>query len=326
MTAVGIVGIGHALPDKVVTNHDIAKMVDTSDAWIQTRTGIRERRVAAPGEGTSGLAAAAARKALDQARLEPEDVDLLIVGTTTPDVPIPSCACFVQKALKARNAVCFDLAAACAGFVYSLSTAQQFLLTGMYRNALVIGAEEITPYIDWTDRSTCILFGDGAGACVLGKVAGRGIMASHLGSDGNFAELIMIPAGGSARPASAETVARGEHYLRMNGAEVFKLAVRNMVASIEAVLAKTGVRASEIACVIPHQANMRIIEAVSERLSVPKERIFVNLDRYGNTSSASVVMALSEAVAARKVRNGDLVLLTTFGAGLVWGSVILEWS
>ncbi len=241
-------------------------------------------------------------------------------------MPLPSRPCLVQKSIQARNAVCFDLAAACAGFIFSLVTAQQFLGTGKYKNAVAIGAEQISPYIDWTDRTTCVLFGDGAGACVLGPVKGRGIMASDLGSDGDFAELIMIPAGGSARPASKDTLANREHYLKMNGAEVFKLAVRNMVGSIETVLEKTKIAPSDIACVIPHQANMRIIEAVSERLHVGRDKIYVNLDKYGNTSSASVVMALSEAAASGRVKKGDLVLLTTFGAGLVWGSVILEWN
>lgn len=323
---IGILGIGHALPAKVVTNFDLEKTVDTTDEWIRTRTGIRERRIAAEGEGTSILAAAAAKKALASASIPAEAVDLLIVGTTTPDVPLPSCACLVQKAIQAKNAVAFDLAAACAGFVYALVTAQQFLQTGAKKTALVIGAEQISPYIDWTDRTTCVLFGDGAGACVLGRVNGRGILAADLGSDGDYAELIMIPAGGSMRPPTQATVANREHYLRMNGTEVFKLAVRNMVGSIEKVLAKTNIQPQEIACVIPHQANMRIIEAVSERLHVAREKIFVNLDRYGNTSSASVVMAMSEAAASGRIKKGDLVLLTTFGAGLVWGSIILEWN
>lgn len=322
---IGIIGIGHALPKKVVTNRDLEKFVETSDEWIQTRTGIKERRVGEPGTGTSVLASEAAKKALASAGVPPEEVELLIVGTTTPDMPIPSCACFVQKAIGAKKAAAFDIAAACAGFIYSLATAHQFLSTGTYKNALVIGAEQITPYIDWKDRSTCILFGDAAGACVIGKVPGRGIIATDLGSDGNYADLITIPAGGSRHPASAETLAEGGHFLKMNGAEVFKLAVRGMTGSIETILEKTGVPMDRVACIIPHQANMRIIEAVSERLSFPREKIFVNLDRYGNTSSASIVLALSEAVAGGKIKKGDLVVLTTFGAGLVWGSAMIEW-
>jgi 3-oxoacyl-[acyl-carrier-protein] synthase-3 len=322
---IGILGIGHAIPQKVLTNHDLAKMVETSDEWISTRTGIRERRIASPSSGTSVLAHEAAVKALAAARLGAEAVELIIVGTTTPDMPLPSCACLVQERLGAKKAVGFDLAAACAGFVFSLATAHQFLANGTYRNVLVIGAEQITPYIDWKDRSTCILFGDAAGACVLGPVPGRGLIAFELGSDGSYADLIKIPAGGSRRPPTAETVSGGEHYLRMNGAEVFKLAVRGMAGSIETVLAKAGVGIGEVALIIPHQANMRIIEAVAERLGVDRAKIFVNLDRYGNTSSASIVLALSEAVAQKRVKRGDLVMLATFGAGLVWGSAILEW-
>ena len=322
---IGIVGIGHALPEKIITNRDLEKMIKTSDEWIVSRTGIKERRVAPPNSGTSLLATEAAKKALSGAGCQASDIDLLIVATTTPDMPIPSCACFVQKQINASKAVCFDLAAACAGFVFALSTAQQFLQTGTYQTALVIGAEQISPYIDWKDRTTCILFGDAAGACIVKRVEGKGIIASDLGSDGNYAELIRIPGGGSKRPASAETVKNGDHFLKMNGSEVFKLAVRGMVGSIKSLLKKTNIDAKDVVCIIPHQANMRIIDAVASRLNVEKGKLFVNLDKYGNTSAASIVLALSEAHEQKIIRKGDLVILTTFGAGLVWGSMILEW-
>ena len=322
---IGIVGIGHSAPEKILTNRDLEKMVETSDDWILSRTGIRERRIAPQGAGTSRWAHEAAKKALEQAKVKPEEIDLLIVGTTTPDMILPSCACLVQKMLGAKNAVCFDLAAACAGFVYALSTAQQFLLSGTYQTALVIGADQISSYIDWTDRSTCVLFGDAAGACVLKKVEGQGIVQSYLGSDGNYSDLITIPGGGSLKAASEETLKNREHFLKMNGTEVFKQAVRGMVQSIETILKKTSTAIEDVACIIPHQANMRIIDAVASRLDCVKEKIYVNLDRFGNTSAASVAVGLSEASASGVVKKGDLVLLTTFGAGLVWGATLLEW-
>ena len=326
MMSVGIVGIGHAVPDKVLTNRDLERMVDTSDAWILSRTGIRERRIAAPGDGTSRWACEAARRAMAQAAVRPEDIDLLIVGTSTPDMPLPSTACLVQKELGAKNAVCFDLAAACAGFVYSLVTAQQFLLTQNSKTALVIGADQISSFLDWKDRSTCVLFGDAGAAVVLRQVPGRGIVGSSLGSDGEHADLLKIPGGGSRQRPTPQTLASGEHFLKMNGGEVFKLAVRGMVGSIAKVLEKTGTRIEDIACVVPHQANMRIIDAVAERLNVDRSKIYVNLDRYGNTSAASVAVGLSEAAAQGAIQKGDLVLLTTFGAGLVWGSALVEWG
>jgi len=322
---IGVLGIGHAIPDKIVTNRDLEKFVETSDEWIRTRTGISERRIAEASTGTSVLASIAAKRALDSAGLRAEDVELLIVGTTTPDMPLPSCACLVQREIKAKNAVCFDISAACSGFIFSLSTAHQYLRSGTFKNALVIGAEQISSFIDWKDRSTCVLFGDAAGAVVLTERPGRGILHTDLGSDGEFADLITIPGGGSRHPASSQTIEARSHYLKMNGTEVFKLAVRNMVASIEKTIEKSGTRVEDIACIIPHQANMRIIEAVAERLSVDPKKIFVNLEKYGNTSAASVVLALSEANEQKVIRRGDLVLLTTFGAGLVWGSTLIEW-
>lgn len=322
----GIVGIGHAVPSKVLTNKDLERIVETSDEWIVSRTGIRERHIAEAGDGTSRWACEAARKAMAQAGVKPEEIDLIIVGTSTPDMPLPSTACFVQKELGAKNAVCFDLAAACAGFVYSLSTAHQFLLSGNVKTALVIGADQISSFLDWKDRSTCVLFGDAGAAVVLKEVPGRGIVACSLGSDGEHADLLKIPGGGSKQRTSAATIAAGDHFLKMNGAEVFKLAVRGMVQSIATVLEKTGTRVEDVKCVVPHQANMRIIDAVADRLKVDRAKIYVNLDRYGNTSAASVAVGLSEAAEQKVIQKGDLVLLTTFGAGLVWGSALLEWG
>jgi 3-oxoacyl-[acyl-carrier-protein] synthase-3 len=326
MPGIGIVGIGHSVPSKVLTNKDLEKFVDTTDEWIVSRTGIRERHIAEPGDGTSRWASEAARRAMAQAGVKPEEIDLLVVGTTTPDMPLPSTACIVQKEIGAKNAVCFDLSAACAGFVYSLFTAQQFLLSGTYRTALVIGADQISSFLDWKDRSTCVLFGDAAAAVVIRQVPGRGIIGCALGSDGEHADLLKIPGGGSRRQASAQTISEGQHYLKMSGGEVFKLAVRGMAQSITQVLEKTHTRTEDIVCIVPHQANMRIIDAVAERLNFDRSKIFVNLDRYGNTSAASVAMALSEAAEQKKFKKGDLVLLATFGAGLVWGSALVEWG
>jgi len=324
-TGVGIVGMGFYVPEKVLTNRDLEKMVDTSDEWIRTRTGIQERHVADKGMGTSDLSAKAALEALKNAKLKPEDIDLLIVATATPDMPLPACACLVQEKIGATNAAAFDLAAACAGFVYALFTAEQFIKNGSYKTILVIGADLISSYIDWSDRTTCILFGDGAGAAVLQEVKSGGILGTLIGSDGRYADLLTITAGGSKNPASHETVESKAHYLKMNGSEVFKLAVRGMCDAVTKALAKAGVAMDDVACFIPHQANQRIIEAVSERLGLPKEKIFVNLQKYGNTSSASCAIALCEAVRAGKIKKKDKVVLATFGSGLVWGAMVIEW-
>ena len=322
---VGIVGMGFYVPEKILTNRDLEKMVDTSDEWIRTRTGIQERHIADKGMGTSDLSAKAALEALKNAKLKPEDIDLLIVATATPDMPLPACACLVQEKIGATNAAAFDLAAACAGFVYALFTAEQFIRTGAYKTILVIGADLISSYIDWSDRTTCILFGDGAGAAVLQEVKSGGILGTLIGSDGRYADLLTITAGGSKNPASHETVENKAHYLKMNGSEVFKLAVRGMCDAVTKALAKAGVAIEEVACFIPHQANQRIIEAVSERLGLPQEKIFVNLQKYGNTSSASCAIALCEAVRAGKIKKKDKVVLATFGSGLVWGAMVIEW-
>jgi 3-oxoacyl-[acyl-carrier-protein] synthase-3 len=322
---IGIVGLGMRVPDRVLTNFDLEKMVETSDEWIQTRTGIRERRIAEPGMATSDLAEPAARMALQQAGVKAEDLDLIIVGTTSPDMLFPSTACVLQHRLGATRAACFDVSAACSGSVYSMITAQKFLLSGQYRRALVIGAEVLSNFVDWTDRTTCVLFGDGAGACVMAPVDRGGILATDLGSDGSATEMLYIPAGGSRQPPSHASIDQRLHYLRMNGADVFKVAVRQMADSAARVVAEAGLRMDDIACVIPHQANIRIIQAVAKFANIPMEKVFVNVDRYGNTSAASNLIALYEAVRDGRVRTGDRIVLVAFGAGLTWGSLLVEW-
>ena len=324
--AAGILGVGKFIPAKVLTNRDLEKIVDTNDEWIRTRTGIRERHIAEPGTPTSDLAVEAGRAALAQAGIKPADLDLLIVATITPDVPFPATSCIVQHKLGAGRAACFDINAACAGFVYGITTAAQFITNGVYRNALVIGAEVLSTAVDWTDRSTCVLFGDGAGACVLGPVEkGRGILGTYLASDGAHGDLLTIPAGGSRLPASRETVDQRLHYLRMEGSEVFKLAVRLMADAVQKVLAKCGLVCEDIDCLIPHQANERIIDAVLKRTRIPKEKVFLNVGCYGNMSAASTAVALAEAVETGKIRKGDTVVLVAFGSGLAWGATVLKW-
>ncbi len=322
---VGIVGVGMHVPKKVLTNADLEKMVDTSDEWIFSRTGIRERRIAEPGTSASDLAYPAAKDALKRAGLHAKDLDLIIVGTTSPDMIFPSTACFLQHRLGATHAACFDLSAACSGSVFSMITAQQYLSTGRYKNALVIGTEVISNFVDWTDRSTCILFGDGAGACVMTPVSRGGILATDMGSDGSAAGLLYIPGGGSKHPTSHASIDQRLHYLRMDGGEVFKLAVRRMSESADHVLNAAKVKREQVACFIPHQANSRIIQAVAKWAHVPIEKVYSNVERYGNTSAASNLIALSEAVQDGTVSRGDYVLLVAFGAGLTWGSILLQW-
>ncbi len=314
-----ILGTGSHAPERVVTNEDLALRVETSDEWIRTRTGIRERRLASPGTETSDLAVAAALPALAQAGLTPADIDLLIVATITPDTPVPACACHVQRKLGVpTHAACFDLNAACSGFLYALDTAAALLGSGRYRHALVIGAEKLSGIVDWEDRTTCVLFGDGAGAVVLGTSdePGRGLLGTRLGGDGGNADLLCVPP-----PAPGE---RGP-FLKMRGKEIFKLAVRAMDDAAREILEQQGLRADQVALVIPHQANQRIIDAIAEYLELPPDRFFVNLERYGNTSAASIPLALDEAHRAGRIRRGDLVLLVAFGAGLTYGSALLRW-
>lgn len=325
MKRVGILGVGEYLPEKVLTNADLTRMVDTSDEWITTRTGIRERRIAAKNEAASDLAREAAKKALKNASVAPADLDLIIVATVTPDMCFPSVSCLLQDALSAKKAACFDVSAACAGFVYAMTVAQQFIMTGMYKNALVVGSEVMSRITDWQDRNTCVLFGDGAGAVVLGEVASGGILASYLGSDGTSAGLLEVPAGGSRHPASVHTVESRQHFVKMQGNELFKLAVTIMADAAQVALKKAGLECSDIDLVIPHQANIRIIMAMAKKLKLPTEKIYLNIERYGNMSSASTATALCEAAQEGRIKKGDIVLLDAFGAGLVWGAVVIKW-
>ena len=324
-TRIGIIGLGMAVPPKVLTNADLEKMVDTTDEWIRSRTGIQERHIAEPGTTTSDLATLAGAEALQSAKLDPQELELLIVATTTPDMLFPSTSCLVQQRLGAKRAVCFDLSAACSGSVFAMITAQQYLLGGRYRNALVIGAEVLSSFIDWTDRSTCVLFGDGAGACVMTPVSRGGILATDMGSDGSAAELLYMPGGGSKYPPSHQSVDQRLHFLRMNGTEIFKVAVRRMADSAKRVIQEAGIPAEHVECFIPHQANTRIIEAVAKWADLPIEKVYMNLQRYGNTSAASNLIALYEAVRDGVVKRDDHVVMVAFGAGLTWGSLLLQW-
>lgn len=325
MKKIGIVGVGKYLPKKVLTNADLEKMVDTSDEWITTRSGIKERRLAAKNEATSDLALKAAKDALEDAKISPQDLDLIIVATITPDMQFPSTACIVQHGLSAMNAVCFDVSAACSGFIYAISVAEQFLARGTYKNALVIGAETLSSITDWQDRNTCVLFGDGAGAAVLSEVKSAGIISTYLGSDGSMSDVLMVPAGGSRNPATNKTVDNRMHYLKMRGNELFKVAVNTMSDATIQVLKQADLKPSDINLVIPHQANIRIIMAIAKKLGLSQEKFYLNIERYGNMSSASLAVALCEAVKEGKVQKSDIILLNAFGAGLVWGACIIRW-
>ena len=328
MLSTVILGTGSYAPDRVLTNDELSHMVDTSDAWIRTRSGIRERRIAAPGESTSDMGVRAAQRALDDAGLTAADIDLLVVATITPDMPMPAAACLIQHKLGLpTTCACFDLNAACSGFVYALDTACAMIASGRYKKALVIGAEKLSAVVDWQDRTTCVLFGDGAGAAVVGMspTPNLGLIGTRLGSFGDGAELLCIPRGGSSAPSTSELIAARDHCIRMKGKEVFKLAVRAMDEAARDILEQHGVRADQISLVIPHQANLRIIEAISQYLELPMERFFVNVDRYGNTSAASIPIALDEARRAGRIKPGDLTLLVAFGAGLTYGSALLRW-
>ena len=323
-----ILGTGAYAPERVMTNAELARMVDTSDEWIRARSGIRERRIAGPTENTSDMGAEAGRRALRDAQVEVKEIDLLVVATMTPDMPMPAAACLIQSKLGLAEATaCFDVNAACSGFLYALDTACAMVASGRYKKALVVGAEKLSSVIDWKDRTTNLLFGDGAGAVVIGASdeAGKGLIATKLGSLAETDELLNIPGGGSAVPASAESIARGDHFLKMKGKEVFKLAVRGMEEAARDILEQQGIPANHIGLVIPHQANLRIIEAIAQYLELPMDRFFVNVDRYGNTSAASIPLALDEARAAGRVKAGDLTLLVAFGAGLTYGSALIRW-
>jgi len=321
-----IIGVGSYLPSRVLTNLELEKLVDTSDEWITSRTGIKERRIAADDEFTSDLASKAALKALENAGVSPEQVDLIINATITPDFLFPSTACLVQRKINARKAAAFDIEAACSGFIFGLEIGQQFIMSRTYDTVLVIGAEKLSTIIDWNDRNTCVLFGDGAGAAVLqNRPQAHGLLTACMGSDGHKADLLSMPGGGSRCPATADSVSQRLHFLRMDGKETFKNAVNAMYTAAQEALRRCELDISQIKCVIPHQANRRIIDAVAERLGVNNEQVFVNLHKYGNTSAASVAIALDEAVQQGCINRGDLVLLVVFGAGLTWGAAVIEW-
>jgi 3-oxoacyl-[acyl-carrier-protein] synthase-3 len=322
-----IIGTGSYAPEKVVTNDDLSKIVETSDAWIAERTGIRERRQAAEGEVTSDMAVKASIRALEMARTRPEELDLIVVGTISPDMPMPSCAAFVQAKLGAKKAFAFDVSAACAGSIYGLSIADQYVRTGSAKRALVIGTELLTRIIDWQDRNTCVLFGDAAGAMVVGpsEDAGRGILSTHLHTDGAQAEILCIRGGGSKHPLSEEVLQKKLHKVSMNGREVFKFAVRALTDAVKEAMAANQVTGDQVAHVIAHQANLRIIEAVMDRLEMPMEKCWLNIAKYGNTSSASLPMTLDEAQRAGRLKKGDLLAMIALGAGMAWGSAMVRW-
>jgi 3-oxoacyl-[acyl-carrier-protein] synthase-3 len=328
MASVIIAGVGSYAPERILTNADLTKIVDTSDEWIVSRSGIRERHIAAADEATSDLSIKAAAAALADAGVQASEVDLLIVATATPDYPLPSTACVVQNKLGVPpHATCFDISAACSGFLYAMEVAYGMLLTNRYKCAVIIGAEKLSSIVDWTDRTTCVLFGDAAGAAVLKKSPqpGIGIIGSDLGADGDMVDALYMPAGGSRCPASAKSIAEGGHFLRMKGKEVFKNAVRVMETVAREMVEQHNLTVDQINLVVPHQANIRIIEALSTNLGIPLEKFYVNLDRYGNTSAASIPLALDEARRAGRIKPGDYTLLVAFGAGLTYGSTLIRW-
>ncbi len=323
---IAIVGTGSYLPEKILTNQELEKMVETSDEWIFSRTGIKERRIAAPGETTSDLGTEAAKRALEAANLTAEEIELIVVATITPDVVFPSTACYIQSKLGAKKAAALDIGAACTGFVYALSVARNLMLGNGYKNALVIGTEIMSRYINWTDRNTCILFGDGAGAAVLQNGHdGRGILYDYLASDGNAADLLYVPAGGTRQPLTPQAMEQKLNCMYMDGKEVYKFAVRVMGESLEHTLKVCNIQPDELTLMIPHQANIRIIKASADKFKIPMEKVYVNIDKYGNTSGASIGIALDEVVRSGRIKTGDVVILVAFGAGLTWGTSVIRW-
>jgi 3-oxoacyl-[acyl-carrier-protein] synthase-3 len=324
---VTIAGTGSYLPEKILTNDDLSKIVETSDEWIVTRTGIKERRIAGEGESTSHLGSKAGQKALEQAGIAAEDLDLIIVATITPDTLTPATACYVQQQLGATKAVAFDISAACSGFLYAMKIAKRMIESGAFHNALIIGAEKLSAFVNWEDRTTCVLFGDGAGAAVLrASKEGEGrILATDIGTDGKQTHLLNIPGGGSACPITINNAGEGLATLAMLGKEVFKHAVTRMKNSANFVIERAGLEPDDIAIVIPHQANLRIIDAIASRLAVPNDRVFVNLHKYGNTSAAAIAIALDEAHREGKMKRGDNIVMVAFGAGLTWAAAAIEW-
>ncbi|MEO7933088.1 MAG: beta-ketoacyl-ACP synthase III [Chthoniobacterales bacterium] len=323
---VSIVGTGSYVPEKILTNAELEKLVETSDEWIVSRTGIKERRIAADGEQTSDMCVSAAQRAMEQAGVTAEEIDMIIVATVTPDTFFPATACWVQKKLGAKNAACFDLSAACSGFLYGIEVAQQFICNHTYETILVIGADKLSSCVDWTDRNTCVLFGDGAGAAILQSREGtHGILSTDMGSDGNYSDILIMPGGGSACPVTPENFDAHLNTIKMNGKETYKQAVTAMLRAATTALDEAGITTDQIACVIPHQANIRIIEAIADRMKLPMDRFFVNLDKYGNTSAAAVAIALDEANRSGRMKEGDYVLLVVFGGGLTWASSVIQW-
>ena len=321
-----IVGTGMSVPEGVLTNADLEKIVDTSDEWITTRTGIKERRIAKDSETLSDFATDSAKKAMDSAGVEAEDIDLLVLATVTPDMPIPATACTIQHQLGCKNAVAFDLAAGCSGFIYAQSVAKQFLLSGRSRHVLVVGAELLSKFIDWEDRDTCVIFADGAGSVVMS--AGefpRGVLSSAMHSDGSMADMIYMPGGGTLHPPGQKMIDERLHFIRMRGNETFKMAVRSLEEVCREVLDEAGLTTKEVDWLVPHQANKRIIDAVGNRLEIEEDRCLVNIDRYGNTSSASIPIVLDEGVKAGKIQPGNIVLMAAFGAGLTWAASVVRW-
>lgn len=324
--SVSIIGTGSYVPERVITNADLENIVDTTDEWILTRTGIRERRMAADNEFTSDMATKAARNAIEQAGIKPEEIDLIIVATVTPDMFFPATSCLVQRNLDAKRAACFDMSAACSGFLYGLEVAQQFITSHTFNTVLVIGADKLSTLIDWTDRNTCVLFGDGAGAAILRTRAGsHGVITTYMGADGNFADILSMPGGGCRYPITKDNLHLRLNTIKMTGKEVYKQAVNAMLTAATAALDQSGLKLDELACIIPHQANMRIIEALADRMKVPLDRFLINLDRYGNTSAAAVAIALDEANRTGRMKIGDYVLLVVFGGGLTWASSVIQW-
>ncbi len=323
---VSIIGTGSYLPEKILTNAELEKLVETSDEWIISRTGIKERRIAAEGQSTSDMAAAAARAAMENANITAEEINLIIVATVTPDMFFPSTSCFVQAKIGAKHAACFDVSAACAGFLYALEMAQQFITSHTYDTILVIGAEKLSSIVDWTDRNTCVLFGDGAGAAVLRhRGGGHGVISTFMASDGGLSDILYIPGGGSRFPISKDNADQRLNCIKMNGKETYRYAITSMLDAAQKALADANLDAEDLACIIPHQANLRIIEAIADRMKVPMERFMINLDRYGNTSAAAVAIALDEANRTGRMKEGDYILLVVFGGGLTWASSVIQW-
>jgi len=322
-----ITGTGSSTPEKILTNAELEKMVDTTDEWITTRTGIKERRIADKETAASDLCLEATKKAMAEAKIKPEELDLIMIGTVTPDYLLPSTACILQDRLGAKNAAVMDIVAACSGFIYGLSVAQSFIYSGKYKTILVIGVEILSKITNWNDRNTCVLFGDGAGAAIVQRANenNKGILATYLCGDGSLANLLHIPVGGTRTPLTKENIDKGDHFIKMEGSEVFKSAVRSMGDAATRALKEANISAEQVDLLIPHQANIRIIEATAKRLKLPMEKVFVNIDKYGNTSAASIPIALDEARKSGRIKPGDITLLVAFGAGFTWGSAVIRW-